>query len=349
MWTVETWGSVMKLVSKWIPKVASTGVKTPVGWMMLVAVSWLSVQSAILCSTGEAQVVVVGRASAVQVRTPFVSVDVVPVHRRTRLRVPYAAIDAGFYRRYPPLPPYAGFLPLPYPYAIAVPPAFPVIDVPVYPRFFYPGISRFEYPQGVYPDFATSGQPLLEETISSSRPRLVSPLPERLRTAAETLARTLSLREDGDVWLNYLGPQRIIENVDYGRPASELQDLIVNYDGVVTNGSLKSIEYARGFATSRDLLRQYLASRGRSQLPSVEQVPMPAQAVPMDSVPAPPTPQVPAIEPQQETPDGRDAVGQKTPDAKTSLGNGQTPEYNRFSEDDQQPRANAKVVQPTPL
>ena len=176
---------------------------------------------------------VVGRAGGARVRAPFVSVDVLPFHRGTRLQVPFAAIETGFYRSYRSFPPVGGMFPLPVPYPYAV------VPVPAHPGFVYPETYGYEYPEVIYPTTGVAGQSIYDGAYASSRPRLELPLPERLRSAAEKLARTLSLREDGDVWLNYLGSQRIIENVDYSRPPFELQDLVTNYDGVVSNGTLR--------------------------------------------------------------------------------------------------------------
>ncbi len=343
-----------------MPTVAPRWVGKPIGWVMLLLVSWFSVESSFLVSTAKAQVVVVGPAGGVRVRAPFVSVDVLPFHRGTRLRVPYAAINTGFYRSYRSLPPVPRFfpLPVPYPYAVAVP-AYPVIAVPAYPAVVYPEIPSYEYPSVIYPDVEVARQPVYGDVISSSRPRVELPLPERLRTAAEALARTLSLREDGDVWLNYLGPQRIIENVDYGRPASELQDLIINYDGVVSNGTLGSIQYARGFAASRDLLRQYLGTQEFSDASNDEQTPapsrlspadpVPSSIVPSDSVPEPPAPQLPKNKPLNEAPVDPASAVEQLPLSDTALRGKQRPRVTQAPRGDRLPRATEKVVQPTSL
>ena len=341
----------MKLISKWMPVVAMRWAGSPIGWAILLLVSGTSVESSFLFNTAEAQVVVVRPAGGVRVRAPFVSVDVLPFHRGTRVRVPYATINAGFYRSYRPLPPVAGFFPLPVPYrfAVAAVPAYPVIAVPAYPAVVYPEIPSYEYPRVIYPDVEVARQPLYGDVISSSRPRLELPLPERLRTAAETLARTLSLREDGDVWLNYLGPQRIIENVDYSRPASELRDLIINYDGVVSNGTLGSIQYARGFAASRDLLRQYLGTQAFSETSNDGQVPVPSSIAPADSVPQPPLPQPPKNKLLKEVPVDPAAAVEPLPVSETGLRAKQIPRVTQVPRVDKLPRSTANVVQPTSL
>lgn len=348
----------MKLISKWMPTVASGCSVSPVIWVIVLL---FSVEFAFLFDTAEAQVVVVGPAGGVRVRAPFVSVDVLPLYRGTRRRVPYAAINAGVYRSHRPLPAVAGFfpLPVPYPYAVAVAPAFPVIAVPAYPGFVYPNIPISEYPRVIYRDGEVVGQPFRNGAISASRSRLELSLPERLRTAVESLARTLSLREDGDVWLNYLGPQRIIENVDLGRPASELQDLISNYDGVVSNGSLESIQYARGFAASRDLLRQYLGMKQLSITPSPDQLPVPSRLVPPDSIaeppspkppsPLPPSPQRPKNRPLNQLPGDPAAGAEQSGVSATSVRAKQITRLNYASKGDQPQRKTVEAARPTSL
>jgi hypothetical protein len=214
----------------------------------------LGVLAVLMTQVANAQFVRVGPAGGVRVRAPFVAVDVLPFGGGTRLRAPFTAVDTGFYRsyRFAPAPLVIGAIPVlvPYPYA--------TIAVPAYPGFVYPPEYLSYYPEVVYPETGIPPRIGPGGVYRSARPGVIPPLPERLRDAAERLARTLSLREDGDVWLNYLGPQRIIENVDYSWSPETVHDLIINYDGVVTNGRLGSIQYARGFAETRDLLRQYL-------------------------------------------------------------------------------------------
>jgi len=327
------------------------------GLAMLGLVSLVLVESTFLLEVANAQVVVVGRAGGVRVRAPFVSVDVLPFHRGTRLQVPFAAIETGFYRSYRSFPPVGGMfpLPVPYPYAVVPVPAYPVLAVPAHPGFVYPETYGYEYPGVIYPTKGVVGQSIYDGAYASSRPRLMLPLPERLRSAAEKLARTLSLREDGDVWLNYLGPQRIIENVDYGRPAFELQDLVINYDGVVSNGTLRSIQYARGFSESRDLLRQYLNTESSGEQSSVEpsgtRSPVQAPAVPVESVPTPPSPQLPVIKPLAEIP--TDSTGQlpvsKMPVSEIGVRARLVPKVSRSPRSNDSPASSGKIVKSTSL
>ncbi len=348
----EAYGNVMKLISKWMPTAASGWMGSPVGSSMLLLVSLCSVESSFVFSTADAQVVVAGPAGGVRVRAPFVSIDVQSFRRGPRLDVPYAAINTGFYRTYRPVPPISVFfsLPVSYPYAVTARPTYPIIAVPAYPAVVYRQIpSYYEYPRVICPEFDVARQSAYGGVIPSSQPRLELPLPERLRTAAETLARALSLREDGDVWLNYLGLQRIIENVDYGRPASELQDLIINYDGLVSNGTLGAIQYARGFAASRDLLRQYLGTQASSVAPIGEQVPASSRLAPTDSVPEQTLPLPPKNRPLKETTVVPQAAIEQMPVSENGLRAKQIPRLTQASKGEKQPPVTAKVVQPTSL
>lgn len=79
---------------------------------------------------------------------------------------------------------------------------------------------------------------------------------EQLRLACAQLSRSLAARDDGEVWLEFLAPERIgtwIENGD----TEALQELLTHYDGVVGNPEYRSVSSARGFASTRSLLRQY--------------------------------------------------------------------------------------------
>lgn len=193
-------------------------------------------------SLADAQIVRWG-PGGVRVRAPFVSVDVSP-YGGTRVRAPFTAVDSRVYGGYvyPPGVVVGPVPPIPFP-RVAVP-AVAVPAVPVYPAPVYPGV--------VYPE------PAAPSTYQSARPTLDGTLPEQLRSAAETLARSLAVRQDGDVWLDYLGPQKIIEAIDLGRSPESLRPLVINYDGVLSNGSLVAIRGARGFAETRELLKLYV-------------------------------------------------------------------------------------------
>jgi hypothetical protein len=96
-----------------------------------------------------------------------------------------------------------------------------------------------------------------------SNPQLpAESIPEAIRAAATRLSASLSRRQDdGEIWLNYLAPGRIIQAVDQGRSADAVQDLLRNYDGVVANPELRAIIALDGFARTRQLLRQWIDSQ----------------------------------------------------------------------------------------
>jgi hypothetical protein len=86
-------------------------------------------------------------------------------------------------------------------------------------------------------------------------------LPDRLRASALQLKRSLSVRrDDGDVWIDYLAPDRIVETVDSGAAPGSLSDLLLNYEGVVGNASLSAIRAASGFNETHRLLRAFVSS-----------------------------------------------------------------------------------------
>jgi hypothetical protein len=91
----------------------------------------------------------------------------------------------------------------------------------------------------------------------------------QLRSASQQLSRSLSTRRDGDVWMEYLAPDRISQWMASGNSA-ELHELLTHYDGVVGNPQLSSIAAARGFATTRSLLRQYVSQHAESAEPLVD-------------------------------------------------------------------------------
>lgn len=96
-----------------------------------------------------------------------------------------------------------------------------------------------------------------------SNPQLtVESIPEAIRAAATRLSASLSRRQDdGEIWLDYLAPGRIIQAVDQGRSADAVQYLLRNYDGVVANPELRPIIALDGFARTRQLLRQWIDSQ----------------------------------------------------------------------------------------
>jgi hypothetical protein len=79
----------------------------------------------------------------------------------------------------------------------------------------------------------------------------------QLRSACEQLSRSLAARADGEMWLEFLAPERIQSWIDEG-DTEALAELLTHYDGVVGNPEYRSISSAKGFATTRSLLRQYV-------------------------------------------------------------------------------------------
>ena len=79
----------------------------------------------------------------------------------------------------------------------------------------------------------------------------------QLRSACEQLSRSLSAREDGQAWLEFLAPDRIGKWVEEGNTEA-LQEVLTHYDGVVGNPEYRSISSASGFASTRGLLRRHL-------------------------------------------------------------------------------------------
>jgi hypothetical protein len=95
-------------------------------------------------------------------------------------------------------------------------------------------------------------------------------LPESLRAAATRLSASLSRRgNDGDIWLDYLAPGKIVKAIDQGLPADSLRELMRSYDGVVGNPELRSVSSADGFAQTRRLLHQWVETAGVASEPQV--------------------------------------------------------------------------------
>jgi hypothetical protein len=223
-----------------------------------------------ISSIADAQIVRLGPFGGVRVRAPFVSVDVLPNGGGTRVRAPFTAVDTPPYRYrapgyrspgYRPSPGYRG-------------PVYPAPAVPAYPS----AGAVPAYPNGgyVYP------QP---DDRQSARPAAPGSVREALLASAEQLKRSLSARrDDGDVWLNYLQPDRVIETIRRGESGDSLRPLLRNYDGVAANAGLSSISGARGFRETHQWLRALVerrpgASRG---------VLAPVDEGDNESVPAPP-------------------------------------------------------------
>jgi hypothetical protein len=234
---------------------------------------------AILATPSNAQIVRVGPGGAVSVRAPFVSVDTLPYGGGTRVRAPFTSVDTRLYAS-----PFYGYG-YDYGYRYAAPPgmipAYPV--PPLYATPAYPSpYGRPVYPQAIAPSYRGE---------SSARPAAGGSLSEQLRAAAQQLSSSLAQRrDDADVWLDYLAPQRIVETIDRGGDPASLQELLRNYDGVVGSGSLGSIRASSGFSQTHELLQQFVASAAPDGTVGREPKPAPPvqRAVEPDQQPEPP-------------------------------------------------------------
>jgi hypothetical protein len=122
-----------------------------------------------------------------------------------------------------------------------------------------PLVVRPAFPRATYDAYGTvTAQP----SVDAAQVVPVNPadLVGQLRSACQQLSRSLSTRQDGDVWMDYLAPDEISQWIASGNSAA-LRELLTHYDGVVGNPQLRSIAAVGGFATTRSLLRQYVADR----------------------------------------------------------------------------------------
>ncbi len=254
----------------------------------------------VMSSHASAQMVRVGPFGGVNVRVPFVSVDVLPFGGGTRVRAPFTAVDTRLYALGYGGPGYGYYHPGP----VYHPPIYPapVYPVPVYPHVVYPDVV---YHERVYPDrIYVEGSNVYpqRQPYQSTRLSMDGSLGEQLRDAAQRLAMSLSSRrDDADVWLDYLGPQRIIETIDQGESPERLSDLLINYQGVVGNPNLSSISRAPGFSLTLELLGPFVASGsvGRESPSSEPAADRDTQILPSSDVPARPTPAAP-VRPAEE-------------------------------------------------
>jgi hypothetical protein len=245
--------------------------------MLIRITAFVSLVAVVMTAACEAQFVGWGPFGGVRVRAPFVSVNVSP-YGAVGVRAPFTSVYApGYgpvvsYRRavvgvpaFPPVPPFV------------VP---PVAVVPVVPVPAFQVVPEITYAQPSIP----------AEGYQVTRPSLDGHVSEDLHRAAIKLQYSLSQRYDGDVWLDYLAPGRIINSIEKGDPPSSLRDLVTNYDGVVANSSLRPIYRAGGFDETRELLRVYvdLPATALKSAPSAA-----TKTAPVPRSPAPPSPRPP--------------------------------------------------------
>ena len=130
-------------------------------------------------------------------------------------------------------------------------------------RSYRPPVAQIEPFNG----YETRGTQPYGDVLRSTPPRN---LPEALRASANRLSISLSRRrDDGDVWLDYLAPGRIVSTIDRGLPVESISDLLKNFDGVVGNPELRLVAAADGFESTRRLLRQWLETAPATEPGSV--------------------------------------------------------------------------------
>ncbi len=206
--------------------------------------------SAATSSIASAQLVRIGGFGGVSIRAPFVAVDVLPFRGGTRVRAPFTAVNTGLYGNgYAPYPAYR-YRPRYYadPYTIARP--------------LYQPQPYYEPPEYAAP---LSPTPVISDPVNDS-PVSNGSIDQQLRFSAAQLQRNLARRkDDGDIWINYLEPDRIIAVIDRGMSPQQLRPLLNNYIGVVGNSSLSFIWSTDGFRETYRLLDLFVSAGAQSQ------------------------------------------------------------------------------------
>jgi hypothetical protein len=168
-------------------------------------------------------------------------------------------------------------------------------DDPFVPGFGLPLAHPYRPPYAAIEPFDRQPDPRLDLGLA---PRVAFPadtipsdtIPgdtiDALHDAATRLRRSLSRRaDDADIWLDYLGVDRIIASIDDGQPDESLRDVLQNYDGVIANPELRTIVATDGFASTRRWLRQWI---GENRVEATKRVPVPPAELPVPPpVPAP--------------------------------------------------------------
>ena len=91
----------------------------------------------------------------------------------------------------------------------------------------------------------------------------------QLRSASQQLTRSLATLQYPDAWIDYLAPHRISRLMATGN-SDELRQLLTNYDGVIGDPKMRSIEATDGFRSTRILLSQYLRQRVEAAKPTLD-------------------------------------------------------------------------------
>ncbi len=222
-------------------------------------------------STVEAQIVRVGPFGGVRIRAPFFSMNV-PA---------------------PPVSPY--FVP-------PIPPSPVVVHRYGYP---YPAV-QIEYPAPVVVESTPADSLQTARRPNWTPPVEMAELEVQLRDAASRLVRSLSVRRGGEIWMDYLAPERIVSAIEQGDRAS-LAGLTRHYDGVAGNPQLAWLVNLEGFAATRSLLHQYVSAPSENQAaaeqPRAVEPSQRAASDAADPVPAEPQPvELPELLPEP-TPD----------------------------------------------
>ncbi len=208
---------------------------------------------AVLSSTAAGQVVRVGPYGGVRVRAPGFWMN-----------LPGPPIAPPFYRSpFGIAPVYGPPIPVPlYPFRYEVQrvPSY-AIPAPNFRMDYYgPGgsgsISVGSSPVVSVPSYSSDRQAVSQVAYP---PANLSDLQSQLYDAATRLTRSISARRDGEPWMNYLAPHRIVAALERGETTG-LNELVVHYNGVVANPKLAFVANLDGFAATRSLLPQYLAS-----------------------------------------------------------------------------------------
>ena len=198
-------------------------------------------------SMGSAQLVRVGGFGGVSVRAPFVAVDVLPFGGGTRVRAPFTAVNTGL----------NGYGYAPYPVYRYHPGYY--VDGYTFAEPFYPPQPHYVAPAYALPVNPASVNSDLRYGASIS----TASIDQQLRASAVQLQQNLAgRRDDGDIWINYLEPDRIIAVLDRGESPEQLRQLLNNYIGVTGNNSLSSIWTIGGFRETYRLLDRFISEAG---------------------------------------------------------------------------------------
>ncbi|QEF99044.1 hypothetical protein Mal15_31030 [Stieleria maiorica] len=185
--------------------------------------------------------VLVGPPSSVRVQTPFFSLNLGtgPVvaspyldyhYRYEAYRPRYgSSYEFGYSAPLSTVPPYRGMT--------------PADDT----------MGRYESyrSEGLYRSGSGGGIPDLTPPVDFSLPAL--------RDAAKRLYQALARRpDDGDVWLEYLQPDRIVAAADSGQLSPSIQELYTRFQGVTMNPDLVVMTRIDGFRQTFQLLGAWI-------------------------------------------------------------------------------------------